>query len=102
MSGTDALLKLAGGDKALARVLRSSLQRLAEGSEDAHLTWMARDALAGKFDLRQLPTIAMLRDEVQEQLHGLQTLAGRDRRRRVPTAGRGGRRCDDRRTCRSG
>lgn len=52
MSDDDALLDMAGGDPALAKLVRASLERLRDGAGDERLQELARDVLAGRTDLR--------------------------------------------------
>jgi hypothetical protein len=71
MDNADQILTFAKGDKALAGILRSCLTRLADGTGGKNLQWMAREALTGKFDLRQLARLSMLQADAQDKLAGL-------------------------------
>jgi hypothetical protein len=71
MSDDDPMLRFADGDRALANVLRSSLQRLSDGAGGDQLRWMARDALTGTTNLRELAAVSLLRHDLQAQFDQL-------------------------------
>jgi hypothetical protein len=71
MDDPDPILKFAKGNQALAGILRSCLTRLVDGTGGKSLQWMARETLAGRFDLRQLAKLAVLQADAQDHLAGL-------------------------------
>jgi hypothetical protein len=66
------LLDLAGGDKGLAQLLTSSLEELSQGGAGEQLQRIAREALAGHLDLRELATSDVYRAAFSMYLQRLQ------------------------------
>jgi hypothetical protein len=67
----DELLDIAGGDPALAKVIRASLERLRDGAGDKRMQELARDVLDGCVELRSVASTSTYGDVFAHQFQQL-------------------------------
>jgi hypothetical protein len=67
----DELLDMAGGDPALAKVVRASLERLRDGAGDEAMRELARDVLDGRISLRSVASTRAYEDVFLDQFRQL-------------------------------